>query len=221
MRTIATLGPSVRLVVFQFLIKSTQVPAVIPPKRPSETPPLPPVSGVEVLESTPQVNVSPLTSKVVGGKNYELVDVWQNPHPTKWDMSFVRFVFCHKEHVNRNELFPDFVAKFAKLGVAFSSLVGNNLWAVQGHLNPYFNKDGSSTGDKVLMLGCAGRVPDTEVYSGGRDAQNRGIGPKVKMSTLASSINLKDDEVVLISPEISVPKPVERNWEEEYDEDDL
>ncbi len=35
--TIATLGPSVRLVVFQFLMKNNLVPAVVPPVVPPDT----------------------------------------------------------------------------------------------------------------------------------------------------------------------------------------
>lgn len=203
MRTIATLGPSVRLVVFQFLMKSAQVPRIVPLKRDSDAPTLlPPVPGVMVLPSTPKLYLSLLASYVLARSDYELVDVWQNPHATKWDMSFVRFVFCHNEHVRRDELFPDFVAKKDRLEEVLINLVHQNLWATQGYLNPYFEKDGTDSGHKVLMLGSAGRVPNDMVFSGGRDENNRGVGPKVPLSTLSSRLDMMmlSDEVVLMDP---------------------
>ncbi len=198
MRTIATLGPSVRLVVFQFLMKSAQVPAIIPPKRASEAPPLPLVSGKEVLESTPKLNIFPLADGVCSGENYELVDAWAKPHETNWNMSFVRFVFCRKEHIK--PLSPDFLTKRGQLEDVFDNLVATNLWATQAHLNLYFDSDAKPTSQKVLMLGCAGRTPNTEVFAGGRDENNRGIGPKVLMSTISSRLELENGEVFLETP---------------------
>lgn len=208
MKTIAVLGPSVRLLVVQFLVKSTQVPAVIPPKNISETPPLLQVSGVKVLESTPQINVSSLATKVLSNDDYRLVDAWHKPHETNWGMSFVRFVFCRKEHVKLDGLHPDFVAKFAELGVAFSNLVSDNLWATQGYLNPYFEKDVKSKEHKVLMFGCAGRVPAVDstgkaimVYRHGRNDCGEGIGPKIPMIEKATQFMVFGDEIVLMNPE--------------------
>ncbi len=224
MRVITTLDPSVRLVVFQFLMKSAQVPAIIPPKRVSNAPPAPRVSGVQVLESTPSLNIAPLTDHLVIFGNYQLVDVWQDPHETKWGTSFVRFVFCPKEHVKSDELFPKFVAQKYGLEKVFSNMVTANLWATQGHLNPYF-EDGKTTGHQVLMLGCAGRVPNTLVFSGGRDENNRGIGPKVHLSTLSSKLNLSNNgDVVLVVPEpISAPTPDDEEGEDpnHLDDDEL
>lgn len=208
MTGIAVLDSGVRLVVFQFLMKSAQVPVVVPPKRASNAPPLPPVSGVEVLTSTSKLYLSPLASYVLAGNDYELVDVWQNQHSTKWDMSFVRFVFCHNEHVRRDELFPDFVAKKDGLEEVLINLVHQNLWATQAYMNPYFEKDGTDTGHKVLMLGSAGRVPNDMVFSGGRDENNRGIGPKVLLSTLSSRLTLTTTNDVVLMPPTLIPKPV-------------
>ena len=204
MRAIATLGPTVRLVVFQFLMKSAQVPAVIPPKRASETPPLPPISGKEVLRSTPKVDVLPLATNFSCREGYELVDVWCKPHEVNWNMSFVRFVFCRKEHVEHNELHPDFIGKVAKFETVFSQLSNTNLWATQGHLNPYFNRDGSPTSDKVLMFGCAGRTPNTEVFSGGRDKLNRGMGQKVLLSAISPHLTIMDGNTVVLSEPESI-----------------
>lgn len=205
MTTIATLGLSVRLVVLQFLMKSTQVPPAIPPKRGSEAPPLPRVSGVQILGSTSKLDIFPFGSKLASGTSYELVDAWVNPHDDKWDMSFVRFVFCLKKHVRRDELFADFIVRRQGLEIALVDLVHQNLWATQAYMNPYFEKDGTQTGHRVLMIGCAGRVPNVQVYRDGRDQNNQGVGPKVLLSTRSSSIDLIGNDVVLVAP---IPNPV-------------
>ncbi len=208
MRTIATLGPSVRLVVFQFLMKSAQVPAGIPLKGESATPPMPAVKGVEVLNSTPKLCIFPFVIRVACHTDYELVDVWQKPHETNWNMSFVRFVFCRNEHIKRDELFPDFVAKRSTLTEVFAALTDKNLWATHAYLNPYFEKNDTDSGHQVLMLGCAGRVPNDRVFSGGRDEYNRGIGPKVPLSTLCSKLTLMtENDVVLVALE-PIPETV-------------
>ncbi len=201
MKTITTLGPSVRLVVVQFLMKSNLVPAAIPPKRPSAEPPVTPVSGVKVLESTPGLDLFPLAVSLAGSSgNYELVDAWKKPHETKWGMSAVRFVFCYKKHVKQDKLFPEFVAKRDELANIFTDIASANVWATQGHLNPYF-EDNKSTGHLVLMLSCAGRVPNTEVFKGGRDENGRGVGPKVQLSTLSPRLDLASgNKVVLATP---------------------
>lgn len=190
-------------------MKSAKVPAVIPPKRVSETPSLPPVSGVEVLESTPKLDIFPLTLDINQSGNYELVDAWKKPHEKNWGMTFVRFVFCHKEHINRNELFPDFVAQREKLEEVFINFVAENLWATQGYLNPYFTKDGSPTGDKVLMFGCAGRTSNDASFSDSRekraDEENtacaQDAGSKVSSSRLPTQLGLTDNNIVLVTSE--------------------
>ena len=186
-KTIATLGPSVRLVVFQFLMKSAQVPAIIPPKRTSTAPSFlspTPVSGVEVLKSTPGLNIFPLASKITCGGDYALVDVWKESCERNWSLSFIRFVFCHREHVRQDELFHEFIAKREEFTNIFSELAFS-LWATQGHLNPYFEK-GKVSGEDVLMFGCARRStrPKPEIDS---------------LSTLYPCIYLADNEVVLLT----------------------
>ena len=165
---------------------------------------MPPVSGIEVLESTPGVNLFPLAVRLNVSENYELVDVWQKPHDTKWDMSFVRFVYCHKDHVNRDGLHPDFVARRDEFTNFLVELANSNLWATQAHLNPYLEKDGTRTNHRVLMFGSAGRKPNIEVYRDGRDEYNQGLGPKVILSTLATHLDLidlkTDKEIVLVVP---------------------
>ena len=117
-------------------------------------------------------------------------------------MLFVRFVFCHRKHLKPNELFPEFVAKKAELENIFTDMTSKNLWATMGHLNPYF-EDNRPRSQHVLMFGCAGRIPNTEVFQGGRDENNRGIGPKVLLSTLSHQLNLTGNEVILMAPELT------------------
>lgn len=212
---VAKLGPSVRLVVLQFLMKSAQVPAIIPSKRASVAPPLPPVSGIEVLKSTPGVYLLDLLDgicPITEDGPYELVDAWKKSHESKWDMSFVRFVFCHKKHLKPDELFPDFVIKRDELIESLVNLADNNLWATQGHLNPYFDKGELCVVDKVLMFGCAGRVPTVDqagytikVFRDGRDKDGQGIGPKVPMRDKAPHVKVIGNKVALVAPK---PIPV-------------
>src|SRR3989338_4052430 len=194
---VATLDASVRLVAIQFMMPTKRVPAVIQSKRASAIPPMEPVSGVEVLESTKDVDISPLVFRVNDNGSYELVDAWKKPHDTNWRMSVVRFVYCRKEFVRHDELFPDFVAKRDKLVAELTSLVSDNLWTVQGHLNPYCEPDGSRSGQDVLMLGCVARKPNVEVFQDGRDpVTKQGIGPKVMLGTISSKLRLVEGEWV-------------------------
>ena len=206
MARIAVLDSGVRLVVFQFLMKSAQVPAGIPLKQESATPPMSAVKGVEVLPSTPKIDLSRLPNQI-HLEDYDLVDVWQKPHDTNWQMSFVRFVFCQHEFVREDKLFPKFVTRRVEHRNTLDDLVYKNVWATQAYLNPYFEANGSASGHKVLMLGCAGRVPNDMVFSGGRDENNRGIGPKVLLSTLSHRLDLTGDEIVLVAP-APVPETV-------------
>ena len=203
MNTVATLDSSVRLVVLQLLMKKELVPEIIPPKRVSNKLPLSPVSGVEILKSTSGVNIFNLANEIGLSKDYELVDVWKIPQETNWKMSFVRFVYCRKEYVDHGGLHPDFITKSGEFAKALIRFVSDNLWAVQGHLNPYLEKDGSRSGHRVLMFGCAGRRPDVEVFRDGRDENNRGVGPKVLLSTLASELRVDDDRVVFVKPDLT------------------
>jgi len=211
-RMVATLGPSVRLVVLQFLVPEHLVPAVVPPKgldkSPSAT--LLPSSGVEVLKSHSGVYLLHLFDGICPGDgqgSYELVDAWFTPAPRHFGKSAIRYVLCHKEHVKPDELFPGFVAKRDELIDSLVNLADDNLWAVQGHLNPYFDKDGRPSNHKVLMLGCAGRMPTIDsagntikVYRDGRDVDNRGLGPKVPMRDKAPQLNVAGNEIVLTTP---------------------
>src|SRR3989338_1011239 len=128
MNTVATLYSSVRLVVLQFLVKKELVPEIIPLKRVSNNPPLASVSGVEVLKSTPGVNIFNLAYEIDSGRDYQLVDVWKTPHETNWKMSFVRFVYCRKEYVDHGGLHPDFITKSGEFAKALIRFVSDNLW---------------------------------------------------------------------------------------------
>lgn len=212
MRVIATLDPSVRLIVIQFLVPLELIPDVIPPKRVSDDEnghSVPKIKGVEILSSTPKIylldlldNICPIT----GQGSYELVDSWCTPR-SPGDKWFVRYVFCYKEHVERDKLFPDFIAKRDELIESLAGLAGDNLWAVQAYLNPYFGKDGRPTGHKVLMLGCAGRQQavgsdgcEIKVYRDSRDQFGQGIGPKVPMPDTALHLKVESGNIVLSAP---------------------
>ncbi|MBI2065150.1 MAG: hypothetical protein HYT62_03810 [Candidatus Yanofskybacteria bacterium] len=162
---VVTLGASVRLVAIQFMMSNEQVPDGIPLKRPSAAPPMQRVTGVEVLKSTKDVDISPLVFRVDTNGDYQLVDAWKQPHATNWRMSVVRFIYCRNEFVRHDELYPNFVAKRDELATALASLVSDNLWTIQGHLNPYCESDGSRSGQDVLMLGCVGRKPVVETVT--------------------------------------------------------
>lgn len=212
-RVIATLGASelnelVRLVVVQFMMPTNRVSNGIPLKRKSEAKPFPKVSGEEVLTSTPDLNIFQMLRDV--GRNYELVDAWQQPHATNWKMTVVRFVYCRNEYVKRDELFPDFVARRDALTAILINLVSENLWTTQGYLNLYFETNGVPSGHNVLMFGCVARKPNVEVYRDGRYLDtNRGIGPKVWLSTLAGQLMVTDGEVQLQAK----PQPPEPQYE--------
>ena len=88
----------------------------------------------------------------------------------------------------------------------------NNLWSVQGYLNPYLLENGVPTSHSVLMLNCAGRKeaikPDGSpvmVYEGGRAEPlmpgyiGEGIGPKVPLIDKASRLELVRKKVQLIT----------------------
>jgi len=214
MKTLATLGPSVRLIVLQFLMPLELTPEIVPPKRTADAEQtghsIPQVKGIPVLPSTPKVYLLNLLDGICpmnGQGPYELVDSWSVPTLQHFGKCAVRYVFCHKEHVKIDELFPDFVAKRDELIDSLSNLVDDNLWAVQGHLNPYFEKNSRPSNHKVLMLGCAGRQPavDSEgreirVYRDGRDQFNQGLGPKVPMSEVAYHLKVVNGDVVLVAP---------------------
>ena len=208
---IATIGPNLRMVVFQFLLREQDVPPAVQLKRPSDTTPLTPIPGKEVLPSTPRLNLLNLllnlldTLRLDTERNpYELVDAWFEYTERADDKRKVRFVLCHKDHVRHDELHPEFVTRQDQLLASLADLLYSNVWAVQGYLNPYMQADGHPTGHKVLMFNCAGRVPTTDpdgtqkmMWSGGRDEMKRGVGELVAVRDLSKKINLDGENIVL------------------------
>ncbi len=200
--TIATLNESLRLVAVQFMMPNNRIPQGIPPKPVSTKPPMAPVPGVEVLESTSDTYLFPLLDGIAGSLDYELVSAWKHPHESDWRVSVVRFMYCRKGYVEN--LCPDFVARRNERTMILAGLVSYNLWTVQGHLNPYCESDGSRTGTDVLMLGCVRRNPlykangePITVFKGGRDPLTKhGIGPMVLLSTISSKLLLIGGKVL-------------------------
>ncbi len=217
MKTVATIGPLVRLIVLQFLVPKELVPAVVPSKGPDKSPSpiMPSLSGVEVLKSTSGVYLLDLFDGICPGDGqgpYELVDSWFVPTERHWGKSIVRYVLCHKNHVKSDELHPGFIAKCDELFESLLNLADDNLWTVQGHLNPYFENNGKGvsqpTDHQVLMLGCAGRQQTTDsagniitVFRDGRDENNQGLGPKVPMRDKAFQLKVVDNKILLTAPE--------------------
>jgi len=222
---IATLSPSVRLVVFQFHVKNQSIPDGIP--KYSDFHKLTSSqfqgSGVRIMESTPDVLL-----EFVAGSGYRLIDAWYATEEEDWNRSTVRFVFCHKQHVNPTGLRQEFVAQRDDLMKSFNNLAGKNLWQTMVHINPFF-VSGKATNETVLMLDCNSRKEvvrlvqvvvasiDTEnfvemieepvmVYQGGRGKVERGIfspgiGPRVPLTDKANRLKLIGNEVVLVAPE--------------------
>ncbi len=217
MRRVVVLDSSVRLIVLQFLVPKELVPEVVPRKGPDKNPAvtsLPQASGIQVLPSTPGVyllNLMDGICPITGDGAYELVDAWFVPSIQHFNKCTVRYVLCRKEHVRPDELYPTFVAKRDELFESLLNFADNNLWATQGHLNPYFENGKptiSPSEQNVLMFGCAGRQQTTDsagntikVFHGGRDENNQGLGPKVTMREKAPQLKVVGDEVVLVPPE--------------------
>ena len=197
--TLATLSPNLRMIVFQFLVNKDQVPSTIPLRQSTGASTLTPVSGVEVLPSTPKLNLLHLLDGIChyeGQGSYELIDAWFEYTERPDDKRKVRFVFCERIHVRNESLHTEFLAKRNKLVESLVNMLTDNLWATRGHINPYLLKDGSQTRHTVLMLDCAGRVstvnPDgssVKVWSGGRDPQTkRGVGELIPLITACKRI---------------------------------
>lgn len=151
---IATLGPSVRLVVFQFHVKNESVPANVPKYSDFHKPTTIQFEGTGVRIMEPTTDVLP---DFVSKSDYRLIDAWQAPEETEvWNRSVVQFVFCHKEHLNLAGLRPEFIAGRDGLLDSFSRLTTKNLWKTMLHSNPFFVA-GKSTDERVLVLDCNSR----------------------------------------------------------------
>ena len=227
--TIVTLGPSVRLVVLKFLMRSELVPDCIPrlPIDRSGSGVTPTIRGVEVLPSTKDVWLADLRTGLLNSHgDYLFVGarVAGERTSTKFrkgklvevKMSDVRFTFVHRKSINDIPPHENFVERFNQLVNAFVDFTKSNLWTTMGHLNPYLNKDGTAGKGSVLMLDCAGRKeavkPDgkpVRVYKGGREQVpapeggrviSQGIGPKVSILNKASKLKLAGKNVQLVTP---------------------
>lgn len=160
MRTIATLGPSVNLIVFQFHVKNASVPEGIPKYSDfhKATASQFEGTGVRIMEPTTDV-----LSDFISDSGYHLIDAW-HASEEDWTRSVVRFVFCHKEHLNPAGLRPEFVAQRDGLLNSFNCLTGKNLWKTMAHINPFFVA-GKATSETVLVLDCNSRKPTVKLVS--------------------------------------------------------
>lgn len=225
---VATLGPSVRLVVFKFLIRSGLVPDFIPRIPTNSSGFTPATRGKDVLPSTSNVWLAGLRTGLLNSRgSYQLVGarvVGERVStktkvikgvPTKKvevKMSDVRFTFCHRKHVN-DKTHPDFAERFNAIVNTFVDWTKFNIWTTTAHLNPYYDLDSGSVvnGVKVLMFSCASRTtavnPDggpVMVYEGGREKPafpgqfTQGIGLKVPLLNVASEIKISGNKVLLV-----------------------
>ncbi len=220
-RIIATLGPSVRLVVFQFHMKNESIPENVPKYSDFHKPTASQLGtgGIRVMEPTVDVLLDSISNS-----GYQLIDAWHISEED-WNRSVVRFVFCHKEHINPTGLRTEFVAQRDGLLTSFNNLAGKNLWKTMAHLNPFFIAS-KATSEKVFTLDCNSRkqtmklvqtnkdkaeeiplweeVPVT-VFQGGREKVERGIGqgigPRVLLTDKAPQLKVFCHDVVLVTPE--------------------
>lgn len=232
MRTIATLSPSVRLVVFKFLIKSNLVPEVIPrlPIIRSWNTPTEETRGRQVLVSTPDVWIPRIVLGLFDKRNYKFIGArvagervserMKRGKLVEVMMGDVRFTFCHRQHLSEKPLHENFVAIKDRCYEVFAEMAINNLWSVEGYLNPHFQEDGTVGVGSVLMLDCNSRKQaildgkPIKVFEGGREKPvfprqtSQGIGPKVSLIDKASRLELTGNEVVLMPPTLaSDPEP--------------
>lgn len=222
MKTIATLGPSVRLIVLQFHVKNASIPEGIPKYSDfhKSTSSQFEGTGVRIMEPTPDV-----MSNFISDSDYHLIDAWYATEED-WNRSVIRFVFCYKKYLNPAGLRPEFVARQDGLLNSFNCLTGKNLWKTMVHINPFFVA-GKATNESVLVLDCNSRksivklvqtnkdkpeeAPIWEevsvtVFQGGREKLGRGIfnpgiGPKVLLTDKANQLKLIGNEIVLVAPE--------------------
>lgn len=210
MTTVATLEPSVRLVVLKFLMKSHLVPDYIPriPINRSGDPISP---GKKVLVSTPNIRISDLRTGLMNGM-YVFVGARANARSDNRSRaesrSDVRFTFCHNMHLNNVPPHPTFTARYDKFVNFLIDVTERNIWSVQAYLNPYLLENDAVTEDSVLLLDCADRKEvvnddgsNVMVYERReiRDGFSKGIGPKIPLINKASQLNLVDKDVKLIT----------------------
>lgn len=221
MYKVATLGPSVRLIVFQYHVKNVNVPDNIPKYSDfhKSTAGQFDGTGVRVMEPTTDV-----LSEFIADSGYQLIDTWHNTEEDDWTRSVVRFVFCHKEHLNPAGLRPEFVAGRNDFLNSLKQLTDKNLWQTMAHVNPFFIT-GKATSETVLILDCNSRKATTKltqvnkdraeeiptweevpvtVFQGGREKVEQGIGPgigpKIPLTDKANRLKLIGNEVVLVTP---------------------
>lgn len=217
--TVAVIGPAVRLVVFDLLVRSDLVPRTIPRVIRPPVVTVPDAirearKGRMVFPSTPDINMANLAAglylqrrrndySLVGGK---VVDERGD------GKSQLVFTFCHRQYLSDDPPHPNFVERRGDIEEFFRDATTNNLWTAMGFLNPYLMADGVHTGQSVLMLKCTGRKalfePDgtpVMVYEGGREKATspgqftRGIGAKVSLTERAEKMNLVGNEIRLVT----------------------
>lgn len=162
--TIATLGPSVRLIVFRFLTRKGFMPNVVPfvpiVRSPGTVRPDKKREGRQVLPPTSE-------TWLYGLVNYLLVLGLDRPdHHNSTDYEYVgagiverrlddkddtRFTFCHRSYRNNSDLNPNFKNHYEELSAVLMKTVMDNLWLTSAYLNPYVVND-EQTDQSILMF---------------------------------------------------------------------
>jgi len=224
---IATLGLSLRLIVFKFLIKSDLVPPVIPRVPISQNTPTEETRGRQVLVSTPDIWIPRLVLSLFDKRSYKFVGArvagervserMKHGSLVEVIMSDVRFTFCHRQYLNDKPPHENFTRAIKdRCRQTLTNMAINNLWSVEGYLNPHLQEDGSVGIGDVLMLDCNGRkqaIQDgkpVKVYAGSLEKNTSwnqagcGIGPKISLIDKASRLDLVNREVVLVNPAAAI-----------------
>lgn len=207
MITVATLGPSVRLVVFKFLMKSHLVPAFIPRLPINRSGFASTSPGKEVLASTPDVWLAGLQTSLMNNRSYIFVGARTDERGD--GRSDVRFTFCHSWHLNNIPPHPTFTARYVKFVNFLMDVTERNLWSVQAYLNPYLLENGAVTEDSVLLLDCAGRKEVVDDFGNKvmvyerrevRDGFSKGIGAKIPLLNKANHLKFIDKKIQVVMP---------------------
>jgi len=208
---ITDISKNLRLIVINIIADEDQIPRdIIPDYNPSDRERFDnSKAGRKVLGSTPNLYLRPLLDCIRpsdGPRLYDLVSCWKAPrlNDSLKKRLDVRFVFCHKDHVRTDKLFPNFVANQERFLEALSSLIGNYLWRTEAHINPYRLPGGELSGDEVAMIDCVNyrSVYDrtggmATTYAGGKDEFGQGLGRLVPIIDVAKRIEVADKQIIL------------------------
>ncbi len=202
-----TLGPSVRIVAFQFSFSNPDVVPDCIKRLPAETPieavarKTVPVPGQALIQPTEDVSLAEIPG-MLEQTEYELVDAFYKPRidqKTGKTYHMVRFVFSHRDYVN---LSPEFKVVRDRIRLALNEICVQAMWRTRSFLNPFF-KDGERVGGQYAMsLNFEVRkplfLPDGQpVVMWQKDAQGKRVGTAPLPLQAKFSLAIEDRVVTL------------------------